>query len=261
MADFMDLSELVAKDNASAVALVKTVLSQPALILDWTDNIFNVDFGDDAWAVVKQRALDAVTALAAPYMSYIPIEVKSVHQTGRAEVSENLIIAGASGKGSRQYIADNVAPGPWEWTLDGYIPGDSLIEHTARFTPIVGLNRMLVRLAYMNGLRLFYKDLDCVIYDNVVIQSLDIGWDPEVQNKTPVSMTLKRVNIQNLAEISNTTFSGSGTTVSTPASGTASGDPVNLGSGSAEKSQLWHELDAANTEGGWGLDTSKYLLN
>ena len=132
----------------------------------------------------------------------IPLEVESHSQTGQAEVSERAVIV--PGTGVKSYLNDNVAPGAWTWQLSGYIPGDTIVEPTSLFTPIVSMNRDYLRKAYKNGSRLIFKDCDQQVYTNVVIQSLTIDTRADCRNKAPFSMTLKEI-VELKASISDKT--------------------------------------------------------
>lgn len=177
------LTQAIVRGDRVALNLAKQLLTNPGLMILPT----NVSDGFATGA----------------YM-YIPLEVEKHQQNGNAEVSEQPIIT--PGEGGKQYYADNVAPGPWDWQLSGYIPGDSTIEMTNLFTPIVRFHVDILRQAFKNGARCIFKDMDQRIYKNVVIQNLSISTLSDCKNKAPFSMTLKEiVEIKaNLAEYSET---------------------------------------------------------
>lgn len=122
----------------------------------------------------------------------ISLEVESYSKTGSADVSQRPVIV--PGTGVKQFLNDNVAPGPLEWHLSGYIPGDDLIEQTCAFTPIVHGNTELLWLAYKLGSRIMFKDTDQVPYLNCVISNLETNYTKECKNKMPFSMTIQEIN-------------------------------------------------------------------
>lgn len=112
-------------------------------------------------------------------------------QSAQAQVSEFPVIV--SGKNVKQFQYDNVAPSPWTWQITGYIPGDSNIEQTSDYTPIVTANVEYLKKAFESGERLIFKDVDNRTYKNCVIEALTIETKAEVKNKRPFSMTLKQI--------------------------------------------------------------------
>lgn len=177
------LTQAIMRGNTTALNLAKELLTNPGLMILPTN-------GD--------------TGLATKAYMYIPLEVEKHQQSGSAEVSEQPIIT--PGEGGKQYYADNVAPGSWEWQLSGFIPGDSTIEMINFFTPIVRFHVDILRQAFKNGARCIYKDMDQRIYKNVVIQSLTISTSADCKNKQPFSMQLKEITEikADLAELTNT---------------------------------------------------------
>lgn len=121
----------------------------------------------------------------------ISLEVESYDKSGTAEVSQiPIIVAGAT---SKQVLNDNVAPQPKEWTLSGYIGGDDTIEQTNLFTPIVWINTQMLWLAFTNGSRVVFKDIDQTLHTNCVISSFSTSYRADCRNKTPFSMVLREL--------------------------------------------------------------------
>ena len=122
---------------------------------------------------------------------YIPLEVETYQRTGDAEVSEQLVVT-SEGK---KWLTDNVAPGPWSWTISGYISGIEAGELSNYYTPGVRFNIEIIKKAYWDGMLAFFKDPDCWPFDNVVIQSLTLETRSDCKNKKPFQMVLKQVEI------------------------------------------------------------------
>jgi hypothetical protein len=121
----------------------------------------------------------------------ISLEVEDYGKHASAEVSQRPVIV--PGTGVKQFLNDNVAPSPKEWTLSGYIPGDNLVEQTCLFTPIVRANVDFLWLAFDLGSRIIFKDQDQKIYNNCVISDLETRPNKECKNKMPFTMTIKEI--------------------------------------------------------------------
>lgn len=193
------MGSAVVNGNPSALNLVKTLISTPTLI----------------------NPGSKVYPNQSKYTFAIPLETESHRQSSSAQVSESLVIT----KTNKRNMADNVAPGAWQWTLSGYIPGVSALETTVFFTPFVTFNTNLLKFAYKQGYLLIFKDIDCQIYKNVVIKSLEIGTQADCKNKTPFSMTL--VQMDAIDDISVEMSKAEQT--ASPASGTAAGAAADFG--------------------------------
>lgn len=208
----MDLSRAIIKGDSAALNMAKTLLSQPALI-----------------GMTGSESEGSIFSTSINYPVYIPLEVNQHTQHGDAEVSENLIIS--TGENTKKFITDNVAPGPWTWSLSGYIPGVPALEKTNIFTPFVTFQREMLKKCFKNGQRMVYKDTDCNFYKNVIIQSLDISSNPDCQNKTPVQLTLKQIETINAAEAEQSEQEKT----STPAAGSEHGAAASAGTTSAAR--------------------------
>lgn len=193
------LSQLIVQGSPAALNLVRSLLNTPMLI--------NTGFVGDA-----RQGL--------PFA--IPLETEDHSQQGSAQVSESLVIT-ANKKVS---VADNVAPGSWEWSLSGYIPGITALEPSNYFTPFVRLNTNLLKNAFKQGYVLIFKDVDAAIYTKVVIKQLTIRTQADSRNKTPFTMTLKEINTITTRNTDETQQE----LLSNPTLGTILGDALNAGS-------------------------------
>lgn len=159
----MQLTKAVINANANALSLVKTLIDNPTLI-----------------------------STTSPYFFTISLEVESYRQYADADVAENVVISTESD--AKKYISDNVAPRAWTWEMSGYIPGLDAIEKTNLYTPIVATNRLFIRKAFEKGIRIRFKDMYNKVWDNVVIQNLELSTEADCKNKQPFKMTLKRID-------------------------------------------------------------------
>lgn len=158
-----EITKELIRGNAAALRLIKTVVDMPTLI-----------------------------ALGNPTF-YIPLEVDQFSVSGEAQISEQLVIA--VGQDVKKSLSDNVAPSGWTWQLGGYIPGNTALEPSNKFTPMVKLHTDLIMQAFRRGTRMTFKDLNCRPFTNVVIQSLGLHMEPDCQNKQPFTMTLKQIEV------------------------------------------------------------------
>lgn len=156
----MELKRAILNGNADALEMVKTLLDNPMLV-----------------------------CLNPPFA--ISLEVDTIEKQGQAEVSQYPVIV--QGKQQKQYLADNIAPMPLSWQMNGFIPGNSGIETRNIFTPIVQLNTDFLWLAFKRGSRIIYKDLDQHLYMNCVISAFMTKYESDCKNKRPFSMTLNEI--------------------------------------------------------------------
>lgn len=179
------LTQLVTQGNSAALKLVKSALTTPTLL--------NTD--------INQGHLYA-----------IPLDCETYKQSSTAQVSENLLIV----KDGKKNIADNVAPGAWQWDLSGYIPGNKMLEPSNYYTPFVRLNTDILKQWFKLGAVLVFKDMEARLYKQVVIQNLTIEHQKDCTNAAPFSMTLKEINTvendeeQMVGKVSSLISSGSG---------------------------------------------------
>lgn len=191
-----DLTKEIIAGARSAMEWVKTLLTNPALICTEPDMPF-----------------------------YIPIMVSSNVQRGDAQISERTIIAQGETRQQKKIVADNIAPGVWQWTLSGYLIGAPEIELTNLFTPIVRTQKELLRAAFKRGVLLTLKDGDCMPYLHVGIQSIQFRTEPDCLNFCPVDITIKQLNIMSVATgVASETMASA-----TPAAGTADGAAAEAG--------------------------------
>lgn len=195
------ISRLVAQGAPGALKMVKSLLETPALV--------NVGFVNGV-----QQGLPFV----------VPLDTEQHTQQGDALVSETLVITKF---GRKANLADNVAPGAWEWSLSGYIPGMPDLELTNLFTPFVKLNVSLLKNAFKKGYVLTFKDVDAAIYKKVVIKRLAIKTEADARNAAPFAMTLKEINTMDALATEMGTLAGDalsvGTTVAISVAGQAFG--------------------------------------
>ena len=165
-------------------------------------------------AVKMARTLiDNPTIIIPKYMWFIPLEIETYEKSGSAEVSQKPIII--PGKGTKEFLNDNVAPEPLEWSLSGYIPGNDALEIVNYYTPFVRLNTEHLWNTYKNGYEIRFKDMDQHYYNSCVIQSFSTRYEKDCMGKTPFSMTIKEIKVieaslAELTEVEKNAVSSSG---------------------------------------------------
>jgi hypothetical protein len=102
---------------------------------------------------------------------------------------------------AKQYITDNVAPGPRTWTISGWISSTTLAGLLFNSPLTVGLDTS-IRKQEQALWDFFYKrsvgqfrDKNGQLFPYVVIESVDFDADALTQNALPISLTLKQINI------------------------------------------------------------------
>jgi hypothetical protein len=122
-----------------------------------------------------------------------------------AEVSTQVLIAvNADGTSNKQYITDNVAPGPRKWQIEGFVTTSDLSSAAFSAVNLTGFDTTITlqvealwQTFYSRSTFLF-QDAEGKKYPNVAIVSLDFEKDPLTQNKVPISISLQEVNILTL---------------------------------------------------------------
>lgn len=196
----MNIGKAILTGNATAVRLAKTLVENPSIISD-----------------------------TSPYVYAISLEVESYRQYADADVAESVVISTESD--AKKYISDNVAPRAWTWELSGYIPGLASIEKTNLYTPVVATNRLFLRKTFKNGIRIRFKDMYNKVWDNVVIQKLELSTEADCKNKQPFKMTLKRIDTLS----TKSDLSELGIELAEVAAGMAAGQVLSYGTTVAEK--------------------------
>lgn len=125
----------------------------------------------------------------------IPLQTEGHSQDIEIEVSDSLVICADQKKN----VNDNIAPGAYTWSLNGFIPGMSPVNF---IDPMLKVRTDLLKMAASKGYMLIYKDIDNTLYKRVVITSLRIETQKDCKNATPFSMTLKQINVMSDEESS-----------------------------------------------------------
>jgi len=138
--------------------------------------------------------------------SSIRIENSAYKVGAQSAVSTQVLVSIATDKSgnttsAKQFITDNVAPGPRTWTISGWISSNSPVSLLFNAPQTVGLDtsirnqeKALWDFFYNRSIGQF-KDKNGQLFPYVVIESVDFDADALTQNALPISLTLKQINI------------------------------------------------------------------
>lgn len=158
--------------------------------------------------------------IGVPWLAGVPISATRFRRSTRADVARHVLIDLTAGK---QYVNDNVAPGPRTWEIAGYIGGLPL-ELTSLFMPSLNMFRDMIDKAYYSRQLVDFMDPDFKRW-KVVIERFEYEKEPDTQNRLTIAVTLSEINVLT-ALIAPGDPSG---LPSAPASGTEAGLPVAAG--------------------------------
>jgi hypothetical protein len=132
-----------------------------------------------------------------PKVSSVPIQTSRYRVRMTSEVSKHVLV---DTTGLKKFVNDNVAPGPHEWYIEGYIGGEisgAAIEHIGRseLMPSIMLARAILESAYQSRAVVPFIDAEQKAWTTVVIQDFECEKTPDVQNRLMVRITLRELNI------------------------------------------------------------------
>ena len=122
------------------------------------------------------------------------IECTAYKETLVSDVSKKMIVDVNQGK---QYLTDNVAPSPREWTLTGYIspiPGTQTFNSPVSYLAMLAQKTILSQAFYSRQLLVFVTKMQEESL-TVGITNLEFDTDPSITNRVPVSMTIREINV------------------------------------------------------------------
>jgi hypothetical protein len=138
--------------------------------------------------------------------------------------TQTLISINSDGTTNKQYITDNVAPGPRTWTISGWISSSEIMTAVFTATAIRGLDSTIRKqidslwnFFYSRGVGKF-RDKDGKLWPYVVVASIDLDADPLTENKVPINITIKEINTISLSDsgVNASAVSNDPTSVYTP---------------------------------------------
>ena len=157
--------------------------------------------------------------LTLPYLGFIPIHTDSFVTKRAAEISTQLIVS--QGIGGKEFITDNIAPGPRTWDLKGYISGIPFIELSNWFMPSLMAQKLVIDTWYTSRKPVPFRTTDGEIL-TVLIRECSFIEEPENMNTVRIEVSLQEINY--LTMISNVVSgTAKGSMLSNPAVGKAIG--------------------------------------
>lgn len=164
--------------------------------------------------------------LTLPYLGFVPIHPESFVTKRAAEVSTQLIIS--QNIGGKEFVTDNIAPGPRIWMLKGYISGIPYIELSNWFMPSLVAQKLVIDAWYTSRKPVPFRTTDGELL-TVLIKELSFLEEPDNMNTVKVEATLQEINFLSvgIAAVANATAAA--TSKSVPIAGRAIGTGLVLG--------------------------------
>jgi len=132
----------------------------------------------------------AASIFADPNLEGIPIKAETQKCSREVDVSHQMIISQEeSSGGAKQYITDNAAPHPREWTITGYLQSISLIDGMTVIKPTLQMQIALLDFYSASRRPLWFKAHYSSFF-HVLIEHFDYEFAPNVQNSVHVNLVL-----------------------------------------------------------------------
>jgi hypothetical protein len=218
----MSLINLVAGGAAAALALVKQYVGNPTLIYNGAS---------------------------------VPIQTFRYVPRIEADVSRKVLID-MTGK---KFVTDNVAPGPHEWHIEGYIGGLPL-ELSSLFMPSIGVFRDVLDEAFLSRQPLDFYDADQKAWtlaggNPVLITVLEFEKLPDTENRLLVRIDLRELFFLS-AQVTSISPLDKIASAATPTAGGAAGVPADSGATEAVA-----ETNVSSPTTSWGNITRGLVEN
>lgn len=207
----MSLINLIASGSAAALQIVKQYVGKPVIIFQGNQ---------------------------------VPIEAYRYVPRIEADVSRKVLID-MTGK---RLVTDNIAPGPHEWHIEGYI-GGTPFEVSSLFMPSIGFIRDILDRAFLSRQPLDFFDADQKAWtlvggNPVLITSLEFEKAPDTENRLILRIDLRELYFLS-AQITSISPTDTIVATATPAAGTSSGLPASTGASEATADSVSAPVSAA----------------
>lgn len=177
----------------------------------------SVPIGDITGASALRLARNLLTL---PALAFIPIHPSDFTTTREAEISTQLLIS--QEVGGKEYITDNIAPGPRYWKINGYISGIPYAELTNWFMPSLLLQKLVIDTAYKSRKPVIFRTTDGEVV-NVLIKQCVFIEEADNMNTVKISALVQEYNFLTVKSSVNTSGTDEAAGLSTPKSGFISG--------------------------------------
>ena len=129
--------------------------------------------------------------LTLPYIAFVPIYPESFDTTRTAEVSTQLVISQSIG--GKEFVTDNIAPGPRMWKIKGYIKGIDYIELSNWFMPSLMAQKLIIDNAHTSRKPVAFRTTDGEVL-SVLIKECSFIEEPDNMNTVHIEATLQELN-------------------------------------------------------------------
>jgi hypothetical protein len=180
-------------------------------------SLYNLIASNAALAIslIKQFVLN-------PVLAGVPIQCYRYLFDGEADVSKQVLVNLQQGK---QNVSDNVAPGPHEWQLEGYV-GGMPVELSSQFMPSIASMRDLLDKAYLSRDSVTFFDKYQRAWTVMIVH---FGYEipPDTQNRLVVRLHLRELNSLTVSTVA--AAQDEIAAAANPPDGTVTGAPAILG--------------------------------
>lgn len=158
---------------------------------------------------------------SSPVVAGVPIQVYKYVPRQNAEVSKHVLVDLTGGK---KFVNDNIAPGPHEWQLEGYIGGFP-IEAVGRYEIMPSINTMrdILDTAFQSRQTVTFIDADRKLWPMVAIEDFQQERTPDVQNRLQVRLTIRELNVLSVTAVVQQVASAAAPVVGSTDGATVSG--------------------------------------
>lgn len=211
----MSLLTLIASNAAAAINLVRAYVGNPTIVFNGVS---------------------------------VPIQTYRYVPRIEAQVSTKVLVD-MTGK---KLVTDNVAPGPHEWHIEGYI-GGMPIEFSSIWMPSIASFRDALDAAFLSRQPLDFYDADRKAWtllggNPVMITSLEFEKSPDTENRLIVRIDLRELRFLS-AQISTVSPQDVVAQTATPANGGPAGLPASGGAqetsaaaSASSPTELWSQM-------------------
>jgi len=181
--------------------------------------------------------------LTLPALAFVPIHPESLTIRRTSEVSTQLVIS--QKVGGKEFVTDNIAPGPRIWSLKGYVTGIPFVELSNWFMPSLQLQKLVIESAHTSRKPVIFRTTDGEIVQ-VLIKECSFIEEPENMNTLKLECTLQELNFLTVATSAEVSGTEKGLTASLPKVGTWLGPA--FAAGGAIVAAIFNRADGAMTK-------------
>jgi hypothetical protein len=139
---------------------------------------------------------------ANPILAGVPIQCFKYVPSQEAAVSKHVLVDMTAGK---KQVNDNIAPGPHQWQIEGYIGGEFPFEAVGRYDLMPSINTMrnILDTAFQSRMTVSFVDRDHKVWPLVAIESFEQEIAPDVDNRLLVRLTIQELTVLSVTAVVN----------------------------------------------------------